>query len=179
MPERKGAAAKAAKPTGSRYGGKVHGPVVPGAEARPIVGQVKRVKKPYKRKPKPKDEAEASERYVAQQMGGGASSHALKVKRAFELKRLLDPLTPSLIQVMSDIAHDKKVHPAVRLDAADRLLNRLYGKPTEKVEISDPDEDIPGDEVKTMLNRILESVGAPMLEFHDDPEQPDDQQEAA
>ena len=115
-----------------------------------------------------------ADRYVRGHIGiGGLSAHAEKVMRARELKRLLQPLTPSLVQVMSDIAHDRKVHPAIRLDAADRLLSRQFGRPTEKIEVTDPQEESNPDEVKTLLNRILESVGAPQLEFHDDGAEPD------
>jgi hypothetical protein len=159
---------------------KVHGPRLDGAQTRPIVGKARGLEeKPPSRKnrknlPPAKDEVERSERYVrknGQGAGGGLTNHQTKVRRAMELKRLLEPINASLLQVQSDIAHDKKVHPAIRLDAADRLLNRLHGKPTEKVEISDPaDEEVSHDEVKTLLNRILESVGAPLLEFHDDVE---------
>lgn len=115
----------------------------------------------------PADEVEASDRYMKQKTAGALSAHARKINRVKELQRLLQPLTPSLLQVMIDIAHDKKVHPAIRLDAADRLMNRLYGKPTEKLEISEPEDEASTDEVKTMLNRILESVGAPLLEYQD------------
>jgi len=157
---------------------KVNGPKVPGAKDRPKVGRPSRKitdpapsRKNRKSLPPPKDEVERSDRYVKKMEGtGGLSAHAIRIRKIERLKELIEPLTPSLIQVMSDIAHDKKVHPAVRLDAADRLLNRLYGKPTEKVEVSDPYDDQPEDEVKTLLNRILESVGAPLLEFHDENE---------
>lgn len=151
------------------------GPRVPGAERKPKVGATKPiVKKPkYTRKGTgigpAKDEIDRSDRYVRGQAGvGGMSAHAEKMLKIAELKRLIQPLTPSLIQVMSDIAHDKKVHAAVRLDAADRLLNRLFGKPTEKVEIGEPEENMLDDELHKLLNRVLDSVGAPLLEFHDD-----------
>ena len=169
------------KPQKPKYGGKIHGPKVEGAQARPIVGKAREpheVKKPkYTRrgtKQGPaKDEVEKAERYTRGQQGvGGISAHAEKVLRAQELKRLIGPLTPSLVQVMSDIAHDKKVHPAVRLDAADRLITRLHGKPTEHIAFEDPNESADPDEVKTLLNNILASVGAPLLEFHDDETEP-------
>ncbi len=130
----------------------VNGPEVPGAQEKPRVKKAPPIVPKRIRKPKI------------------VPTPSIKILKIQRLKELIEPLTPSLIQIMSDIAHDKAVHAAVRLDAAERLLNRLYGKPTEKVELTEPEENRNGDEVKTLLNNILESVGAPKLEFHDDPE---------
>lgn len=154
---------------------KVSGPRVPGAETKPAVGKIGKVEKKPKKRPKhpPKDEVERAERVTRQAVGAGLSSHAQKILRINRLKELIEPLTPSLIQVMSDIAHDKKVHPAVRLDAADRLLSRAYGKPKEHLEVTDPDAETNQDEVVKLLNNILESVGAPTLELSDQSKPPE------
>jgi len=148
------------------------GPKIPGSQARPVVGETSpkpktRVRKTKGRGPA-KDEVEKSERYVNGQVAAGISQHSKKLARVAELKKLIEPLTPSLIQVMSDIAHDKKVHPAIRLDAADKLITRLHGRPTERVEITDPNEDADTDEVTVLLNRVLESVGAPLITYQGD-----------
>lgn len=150
---------------------KVNGPRIPGAQAKPQLKKMRKIERSPRKYPKRyKDEVERAERVTdhnsIRSELSAAGQRMLKIQR---LKELIEPISPSLIQVMSDIAHDPKVHAAVRLDAADRLLNRLYGKPTERVEMTDPTEDtVDADEVKTLLNRILESVGAPLLEFHDD-----------
>jgi len=159
---------------------KVHGPKIPGAKERPTVKKMGPIKN--RRSPKPKlakDPVEKADRKTQQYMAlNPNSARARKILKIERLKELIEPIDASLVQVMSDIAHDKKVHPAVRLDAADRLLTRLYGKPTEHVQLHDPDEDsIDADEVTVLLNRILESVGAPLLDTPDDDEPTGDDNE--
>lgn len=117
------------------------------------------------------DPVKKSERKVRKGFGHADQNIAVKeVKRKIGLlKELIEPLTPSLVQICSDIAHDKTVHAAVRLDAATRLMDRAFGKPKEHVIVEDQgSEGGSDDEVRTMLNRILESVGAPSLDAPDD-----------
>lgn len=80
------------------------------------------------------------------------------------LKKLIEPKTEAMINVMEEIALDHTVHPSVRLDAASRLLDRAYGKPKEHVTIEDESAGGDSDEVRALLNNILKSVGAPLLD---------------
>ena len=163
---------------------KVNGPRIPGAEERPVIGRMRKPddipsrRGPKKKKPtraQEKDPVFMSERHTNKQVAllTGENSRNLALRRMNRLKELIEPTTPSLIQVMSDIAHDKKVHAAIRLDAADRLLNRVYGKPKEHVVLEDPEDgaEVNQDEVVKLLNNILESVGAPPIEKVDNGEE--------
>ncbi|MBA3243396.1 MAG: hypothetical protein H0T60_19405 [Acidobacteria bacterium] len=117
------------------------------------------------------DPVKKSDRAARRVFGSGDQNVQVKeAKRKIGLlKELIEPLTPSLVQICSDIAHDKTVHAAVRLDAATRLMDRAFGKPKEHVIVEDQgSEGGSDDEVRTMLNRILESVGAPQLDAPDD-----------
>lgn len=139
-------------------------PEIPGATKKaPIVGMLTpRPKTPRKDHKKTTDPVEKSDDYTKSKTGYGPKmSHLAKMYR---LKALIEPITPGLIQVCVDIAYDKKVHAAVRLDAATRLLDRAYGKPKEHVVIEDPAAEGGVDEVRKLLNNILESVGAPLLD---------------
>lgn len=141
---------------------KVKGPAIPGAEVKPVIADEAKLK-PYKQPKIDKNNPVAvAESYTRRFNGEPARESA--AKKAARLKRLIEPISPSLIQVCSDIAHDRKVHPAVRLDAATRLLDRAYGKAKETIEISDPDAESGDAEVFKLLNNILESCGAPLLD---------------
>lgn len=117
------------------------------------------------RPPKTNDPVEKTERYLA--ATSGVSGHVaneglLQVKR---LKELIVPHTAAMVQVMIDIAKNTELHASIRLEAADRVLNRAYGKPKETIAVED--EGGPtgeGDEVLKLLNGILSAVGAPALE---------------
>lgn len=100
--------------------------------------------------------------------------------RAARLRELLEPHNEAMIKVMVDIAmntdYEKtkdlpdtqrrpSIHPSIRLEAADRLLTRLHGKPKETVVVEDAEGVGSGDEVLGLLNNILTAVGAPLLEL--------------
>ncbi len=137
-------------------------PKIPGAtDIAPVVG-IPNMKSKRKSKPTSKDPVQKSDDYTSKYNGQPkALSHRKKMNR---LKELIEPITPGLIQVCVDIAYDNKVHAAVRLDAATRLLDRAYGKPKEHVLIEDETAAGNVDEVHKLLNNILESVGAPLLD---------------
>lgn len=123
-----------------------------------------------------KDPEEQSDRYVAgTAVGDQASSHQIAVRKAQKLKALIEPKTAQLIDAMFDIAlnrdHERdpnkypSIHASIRLEAADRLLSRAYGKPKEHIEIEDHSAGgTESDEVTKLLNNILEKVGAPLLD---------------
>lgn len=131
-------------------------------------------KKKAPRKPPPrgkrsrdvKDPVERTDRYVTGTAVGEHSSNAqraaLNVNR---LKELIMPVTEDMVKVMIDIAKDEKVHASIRMECADRLLSRAYGKPKEHVQVEDvTPAHSDGDVVMGLLNNILSAVGAPLLE---------------
>jgi len=132
------------------------------------------VKPKTKRKPNPrgirsssvKDPVEKTDRYVAGTAVGEQSTvHQKAIAHANRLKDLIVPQTEAMVQVMINIAKDEKVHASIRMECADRLLSRAYGKPKEHVVVEDPQTSANEvDEVRGLLNNILESIGAPLLE---------------
>lgn len=103
-------------------------------------------------------------------------------QRAARLRELLEPHNEAMIQVMVDIAMNKdyestknlpldkqrpSIHPSIRLEAADRILLKLHGKPKETHAHEFDNEAGSGDEVLGLLNNILTAVGAPLLELPD------------
>lgn len=102
-------------------------------------------------------EAQLETKLTAQRQG---------VERANRLRELIVPKTEAMVKVMSDIALDPAVHPSIRMECADRLLSRAYGKPKEHVELSQADDGL-GDQdmVMGLLNNILNAVGAEPLKL--------------
>ena len=133
----------------------------------------KAAKRPPKTKPSRniKDPVLRSEAYTA---NIAVSRSAETLKRNNRLRELIEPETDAMVKVMIDIAKDARhtadpkkyppIHASIRLEAADRVLNRAYGKPKEHVEISDP-ADAAGsqDEVMKLLGNIFEAVGLPTM----------------
>lgn len=145
------------------------------------------VKPATKRKPrsqKIKDPVERSEVYTANMAPAGHGDKILAGKaRANRLRELIEPHTEAMTQVMIDIALDKRhianpkkypsIHASIRMECADRVLSRAYGKPKEHVEISDPaDSAGQSDEVMALLGNIFEAVGLPPLLEGPKPEEP-------
>lgn len=131
-------------------------------------------KKKAPRKPPPrgvrsrdvKDPVEKTDRYVqGTAVGEHTTTHQKAIAHANRLKDLIVPQTEEMVKVMLDIAKDEKVHASIRMECADRLLSRAYGKPKEHVQVEDiTPAHSDGDVVMGLLNNILKSVGAPQLE---------------
>lgn len=126
-----------------------------------------------------KDPVERSEQYVANLAPAGHGDKILAGKaRMNRLRELIEPHTEAMTQVMIDIALDKdhktnpekykSIHPSIRLEAADRLMDRAYGKPKETLAIED-EVGVGGDEVMSLLNNIFDAVGLPKLEAPKEP----------
>jgi len=145
------------------------------------VAKPKRSPKGNRVKPsrKIKDPVLRSEAYVANTAMTHVERSSEGKQRAARLRELLEPHNEAMIQVMVDIAMNKdyeatknlpeakqrpSIHPSIRLEAADRLLTRLHGKPKETV-VHETDDAPSGDEVLGLLNNILTAVGAPLLEL--------------
>lgn len=125
-----------------------------------------------------KDPVKRSEVYVQNTTSLETATHVERInegkQRAARLRELLEPLNEPMIKVMADIALNKdhrenpddypSIHASIRLEAADRLLTRLHGKPKETV-VHETDDAPSGDEVLGLLNNILTAVGAPLLEL--------------
>jgi hypothetical protein len=87
------------------------------------------------------------------------------------LRELIEPHTEAMVKVMIDIAGNPAVHPSIRMECADRVLSRAYGKPKEHIEVSDPgDAASSQDEVMTLLGNIFQAVGLPPMLPAPDPE---------
>ena len=134
---------------------------------RPPSKETKRPKRGGRAKGAEQTPEAKTDRYVAA-TAVGEHSHSARTaagkQRMARLHELFDSKSEDMMQVMHDIAMDKAVHASVRLDAADRFLNRLHGKPKEHVHLTD-DVDGAGatDEVMTLLGNIFEAVGLPPL----------------
>lgn len=121
-----------------------------------------------------KDPVERSEVYTQNLAPAGHGDKILAGKaRANRLRELIEPETEAMVKVMVSIAKDEKVHASIRMECADRVLSRAYGKPKEHVEISDPADAAGGqDEVLALLGNIFEAVGLPPLLEGPSAEQP-------
>jgi hypothetical protein len=119
--------------------------------------------------------AAASARMTTRNRTPGLNPNELSAKaRASRLRQIIEPNTEAMVQVMMDIALDTahlkdknkpSIHPSIRLEAADRVLNRAYGKPKETLGIEDESaQGVESDEVLKLLNGILDKVGAPAIE---------------
>lgn len=120
------------------------------------------------------DPVEKTERYMAATSGTNGHVANEGLMQAKRLKDLIVPHTAAMVQVMIDIANDTQhktdaskypsIHASIRLEAADRVLNRAYGKPKETLVTEDEGGNgVEGDEVLKLLNGILEHVGAPVI----------------
>lgn len=97
-----------------------------------------------------------------------------KSQKLNRLKAIIEPETEAMVQVMIDIAKNTdhknnpdqvpSIHASIRLEAADRVLSRAYGKPKEVVEHTGDDDTGGGDEVMKLLNNIFEAVGVPTID---------------
>lgn len=124
-------------------------------------------KAPNWKKPRIAESAgiEIEREWAGDHVGADHPRAIAKATRTNMLKQLIEPRTSELIDVMFELSADENVHPSIRLEAASRLLDRVYGKPKEHMVLEDnTEQSTDGDEVMTMLNRILESVGAPLIE---------------
>lgn len=139
------------------------------------------IKRPRKKPSRDiKDLVERSEAYT-ENVSPAVMDHTVLVnegkQRAARLRQLLEPHNEAMIKVMVDIAlnTDHKadpdkyppIHASIRLEAADRVLLKLHGKPKETHSHEFDDGPADGDQVLGLLNNILTAIGAPLLELPD------------
>ena len=72
------------------------------------------------------------------QSGNPSGRPKLKPEEKDALQAIRD-LAPNAAEVVAELLNNKQVSPAVRLNAANMVLERAYGKPDAKITIEQPD----------------------------------------
>jgi hypothetical protein len=77
------------------------------------------------------------------------------------IKKKLKDLTPDAVDTVEQIMKDPKARPADRLKAAEMILDRVYGKATQPIdmsgEITHLHADITDDELTKLYNYVMEN----------------------
>lgn len=75
-----------------------------------------------------KTERDTKGRFTAGNAGGGRKRLPAEVKEMFKAA------TPQAAKLLIDTMHDAAVKLETRLDCANRIIERVYGKPTQPIE---------------------------------------------
>jgi hypothetical protein len=83
----------------------------------------------------------------------------------FDIQAEAEKRAEKALKVFDDIFASKKVSPLTRLSAADKILDRAFGKPVQSTQMLDPN----GDVVAPVLVQIVAATPADVAKAQADP----------